>query len=302
MQTTLFSHAQTIQYKYWGGSAGLLLSLGTKVNRVGIKINIYGHIAQRIQGNLQWCGIYAFNSYGPKIAHYEQQIGIGLSGTWGNYLLADSLAKNPFLSPIGNQTRRPNSLSYAYLIYRDGVGMTQKSGMVALQFGKISFICENDLFAGQGRDRYRTGGFGIYYSQANYRLSLLNILFTPDPKGMPKVRDNAHYPARFGYIDFSQAKYATCSHGILALQAEYVLPFGQIVGLQSGIDSEKIRHIVQNKFIHDMPFIPKKWNRARNPQMPMIDKVGKLYLFNKEQKVKSAHFWGALIANTPNFY
>ena len=291
--------AQTFQRDNWGANVGLLLAVGTKVNRVGIKINVYAHAAQMVQGNVQWCGIYAFNSYGPKLARPEQQWALGITGNWGK---ADSL-QQPFLSPISNQTRKPYSVGYAYLWYKDGIGTAQKSGMVALQFDQISLVCENDLFAGQGRDRYRTGALGVYYSGiANYRLALLNIMFTPDPKGMPKVRNNAQYPAPFGYIDFSQAPYAQASHGILALQVERALPYGQMAGLQMGVDSEKIRHIMQNKLIHDMPFVPRKLNRARNPHMPMIDQNGKLYLFEQAQKIKSARFWGQIIANTPNFY
>lgn len=291
--------AQTFRGDSWGCHLGLSLSVGKKINRIGIKIGVYAHWQHIVQGNLNWYGFYAFDGYGPRARRWEQQIGLGTAGAWGKLTPAnDTLPIFP-----SQPARRPNSIAYTYWWYIDNIGMSQRSGSVAIQTGAWRILCENDLFAGQGRDRYRTGAFGIYYTHGNWRWSLVNILFTPDPKGTPRICDNHQYPARYGYFDLSQAKqYADCSHGIAALQVEYALPYAQIASCRIGIDSERVRHIVQNKLIHDLPMIPRRLNRAQNPHVPMIDKTGKPYLFRPEQVIKPASLWWVLSANPPDFY
>jgi len=69
-----------------------------------------------------------------------------------------------------------------------------------------------------------------------------------------------------------------------------------------GVDSEHIRYAIQDIFIHDMYFIPKKWNKAKNPHYPMLDTTGQPYLFKPGQKVKPTSFYFEFSGNTGIFY
>jgi hypothetical protein len=69
-----------------------------------------------------------------------------------------------------------------------------------------------------------------------------------------------------------------------------------------GIDAEQVRHALQNRFIHDMPFIPKGLNPPRQPHIPMVAADGKPYLFREGQEIRKARLWGNINVNAPVFY
>lgn len=74
----------------------------------------------------------------------------------------------------------------------------------------------------------------------------------------------------------------------LRAQVQYAWYGFQTLGGEVGVDSEKVRHAVQNRFIHDMTFLPDKWVTMENPHVPMRDTEGGQYLFREGQTIKPA--------------
>ncbi|MEL6867034.1 MAG: polymorphic toxin type 23 domain-containing protein, partial [Bacteroidota bacterium] len=108
---------------------------------------------------------------------------------------------------------------------------------------------------------------------------------------------------RYGYRDLSATEWGIYSHGILALEWQYgALPFQQIAATALGIDAEAIRHILQNKIIHDGLSFPNRPFSSPNPHIPMLDQNGAPYLFHPDQEIRSARFFGQFALNPPLFY
>jgi hypothetical protein len=72
--------------------------------------------------------------------------------------------------------------------------------------------------------------------------------------------------------------------------------------LQIGIDDEHIRHLLQNKWIHDMSWLPKRWEHFNNPHIPMLQKNGEAYLFKPQQQIRPAQFYFQLGCNEIELY
>jgi hypothetical protein len=68
------------------------------------------------------------------------------------------------------------------------------------------------------------------------------------------------------------------------------------------VDSEKVRHIVQNRFIHDMDYLPEQWVATENPHVPMRDADGGQYLFKEGQTLKPAEPFLEFSMNPSLFY
>ena len=58
-----------------------------------------------------------------------------------------------------------------------------------------------------------------------------------------------------------------------------------------GVDAEQIRHAVQNRYMHDELFLPKKWRDKNNHHFPMIDTKVQQYLYKPEQKVRKTKIY-----------
>ncbi len=286
--------------KNWdsGGKIGLVLYGGSKINRLGFTAGAY-LMKDHIQFNTLGSILYSFNNLGPKKRGVEGHLGIGILGAVGKPVSTENI----HISLVSNQLYRPYALGIAYKWYFDQIGTSQQTGLLGLHFKNISILSENDAFVGQGKDRYRTGAILLQYRYEDYQFALSNIMWTGDPKSPKAIRvRKTDYPARFGYFDISNSKYGAYSHGILGLQVERAFRYKQTIRAFAGIDAEQIRHFVQNKFIHDMPFIPNKWNTAENPHYPMIDENGNQYLYGEDQRLRKAKFFWYLSMNPYLFY
>lgn len=278
----------------FGAQIGVSLNLGTHVNRVGLMADLFCHF-QYIQLNFQSVCFYNFKSFGSEEKGLEAQIKFGLTAAWGS---VDSIRfKDPFMSCYGNQTGRPNAISYAYLIYLDGFGTSQLSGLFALEIQNFKFIFENDFLAFQSFDKYRTGAISLQYRWKNWQFGLKQVSFTGDPyaKYCPWI-DDGIFPSRSGYIDMSSAPKGNKSLGILAMQLNRKITelnpslpmsiFNPQIGLEIGLDSERIRNLIQNKMVHDSRILPLNWGKIKNPHIPMICKDGCPYTYHKGQEIK----------------
>ena len=96
--------------------------------------------------------------------------------------------------------------------------------------------------------------------------------------------------------------YANTSHGLLSTQIKCNIGYSQNVQLNMGVDAEQVRNAVQNKLIHDMRFIPKKWNKAKNCHIPMLDTNNNPYLYAEDQKIRKAKLYLNAFTNANIFY
>ncbi len=282
----------------WGARIGISFNFGTKVNRLGLGLGLWLY---NDWGQLNYWGsaYYCFNSWGPNLRKWEVQNAIGIVGSWGELVEAE----HALHSPVSLQNKRPYGIAYAYIWYNDNIETSQNTGLIAIHLNSFSILSENDALIGKGTDKFRTGATQFIYRFDQTQISLSNILWTGDPKfGGSKRMKGTKYPAKFGYFDLQNAKYGKHSHGTLQLQVEHVFDYWQSARIVLGIDAEQIRHFVQNKLIHDMPFFPQKWNKAENPHYPMLDTEGNAYLFLPKQDIRAARFFLDCSLNPSLFY
>jgi hypothetical protein len=115
------------------------------------------------------------------------------------------------------------------------------------------------------------------------------------------------FPARFGYKDDRNVKFGGKSVALLSAQAkllipESYIPLNQEVQLNIGLQSERVRNVLQNRIVHDHAFIPAKWI-SRNPcHIPMEAEGGGQYLYQENQRVKKSSFYFNIGANEGAFY
>ena len=287
-----------------GGQVGLSFSVGTHVNRLGLIAKVFAHY-NFVQLNAQWQGNYTFLALGSRQRGWEMQAKLGGLLSFGR---RDSIC-NPYLSEVSNQTGRRFAVGYGFNVYRDGFNTNQVGGTVALEAYGVRLVTENDFLSMVPQDRYRTGAVGLYYwyKGTNTQIALQHVSWTGNPYDgrAPWVRNDTTFPGRFGYIDTENAPYGKHSVGILALDVEQILPYYQYAHVGIGIDAEQIRNTMQNKLIHDSPFLPANWGadeEGKNPHIPMICVDGKCYLYKPDQRIRPARFYLQVKGNSPLFY
>ena len=188
---------------------------------------------------------------------------------WGDTDMAD----NVFLSPVSNQTGHKYSLAYAYTYYWDKIKTSQPTGTVALQVDAFHLATENDFWPAGAVTNSAQEPFQPA-PQHKTLIAVKTMLWTGDTGKNTREIKVSQYPSRFGYRDMRQAPHGAYSHGILSAQVQYAWSGFQTLGGEVGVDSEKVRHAVQNRFIHDMDFIPDNWVHTENPHVPMRDAHG----------------------------
>ncbi len=274
-----------------GITLGATIYLGNKTDRIGIFVGAWIRY-DFVQLNPGMRFYYNFKNLGPPDKYWEFDAYGGLLLAWGKRDSTD----NPFVTNVSNQTMRRYGFAYSYNIYCDGIGTSQKTGTVAIHLNKVSIITENDLF-GDTKDRFRTASAAIQYRYENSIFGLAVILWTGE-KG-ERVTDT-DYPARRGYKKLE--RFGSYSHGILCLQAQQYLDYGQNVRIDAGIDAEQVRNVFQNKIIHDEIFLPKKWVKYPSSHVPMLDTENKMYLYQPGQKIRKPTPYFNVAANPSLFY
>ena len=89
---------------------------------------------------------------------------------------------------------------------------------------------------------------------------------------------------------------------LLSFQVEQLMPYQQVARVNVGVDSEWVRHILQNKLIHDQYFVPKRFIKRPQMHFPMINTKGGQYLFKEGQKVRPTSFYFNVGMNSGVFY
>ncbi|MEM9023660.1 MAG: polymorphic toxin type 23 domain-containing protein, partial [Bacteroidota bacterium] len=194
---------------------------------------------------------------------------------------------NEILTPISNQTDKKYSIAYAYQEYIDRIGTSQSSGVIGLNLGQFEVAVENDIF-GSLQDHFRTGGVQLAYRLEHTEIAINSTIWHGEAYGdnVHRHRDAPGYPSRFGYFDLSDAQYGKFSNGLASVQVKHVIPGGQVLQANLGVDAEQVRHALQNWLIHDMYYVPDKWVTYPNPHYPMLDPDGEPYLFKPGQQIR----------------
>ncbi len=272
------SRAQLEQFKNYGFNVGFIGAFGTHVQRFGISIQGY-YVYDFVQVNASIRLYDNFKNLGPKGEHAELNTAVGICLGYGKKI-SDN---NYFVSSIGNQTNYKNSVAYSYNIWYNKVKTSQVTGIIAFQFDKFSIITENDLLAKPILDRFRTGAFLIQYQDKNIQYAINCTLWTG--KMGSNVRNDSLFPYS-GYLNTVDGVYSNLSHGLLSGQVKFANEYGQYLQANAGIDAEQIRNVVQNRLIHDMIILPRKWYKPINCHIPMIDSNNEQYLYRPNQKIK----------------
>ncbi len=288
------SFAQEFNFKI-----GISVDFGNEVKRIGLQFDFNSNY-EFIQGNTFVGCYYNFSSWGVQLKTPEIKLGLGAHFGIGK---KDNTA-NPYISLSDINLPHSYSIGYAYQYYFDWQGTSQSTGLFAFSFENLSVLTENDLFgAGKGwRDRFRTGGFKLSYRIKNYKFGINIQLYTGDYSSCTKVTDDAGYPARFGYRSQDRSTYGDKSLGILSLQFDYASQFYQTGRIDLGINSEKIRHTIQNKWLHDMPFYTDNMVKRQLMHIPMLKDDGGIYTFKDSELPKKGKLYYNLSINPSTFY
>lgn len=293
---TTFAQDVVYQNKNIGFNIGANFAFGTHFQRLGINFNLF-YVNKIIQTNSEIRVYFSFKNLGPKIIYNELVLAQGLTFGYGS----KQNFYNPFINSVSNQTGYKNSVAYSYNYYFNKIKTKQVTGIAAFQFGDISFITENDILAKPILDRFRTGAFLIQYQYKDIFQAAINCTMWTGRMGRSVDIDHRKIYTKC-YIDTSGGVYPKISHGLLSAQFKYNLGFSQNVQANVGVDAEQVRNAVQNRFIHNMRWVPKKLNKTHNCHIPMVDRKGEQYLFKEGQKIKKPVLYWNVFSNANLFY
>lgn len=288
-------HAQPWTGTGWGINLGLVAAMGNRFQRLGFSATGY-YYSDFAQINAQLRAYHNFRNLGPRRQYNELVVSAGLLAGYGNR----QAAENPFTGVVANQTGYNHSLGYAYNLYFNSIGTSQQTGTIAVQFGNWSILSENDIFAHSTLDRFRTGAFLVQYRYAGKYLFALNCTMWTGQMGY-KVTSDTAFPY-YGYMNTEGGRYTAFSHGLLSAQVMTVVDYGQQLQANAGIDAEQVRNMVQNRLIHDMKFLPRKWRNPENCHIPMLDTAGQQYLYKPGQQIRPVKPYWNLFSSPATFY
>lgn len=274
--TSSIGFSQQLQRDNVGVQIQFLANFGTHKTTFGVKLNAYAAID------------YAQLNIGTSYRFHAQNVGNRRNfGEWRHHagmVLMAGKETNPInfnWDGALHQSKRPYSIGYSYLWYRDKIGTSQRSGTWNLGIQRVDLQFENDVFGGQAKDRFRTGNLYISYRDQFQSVGIGLLIWTGETGNSvwdktPKDRCPS------GYRDLTPLPFGKSSNGILYVHANRTFANQQVASIQLGIDSEQIRHIFQNRLTHDLLFLPKKMER-NTPHYPRLNEKGE-NVFQKEEK------------------
>lgn len=294
----LLSNTIYSQVENYGISGGLSFSFGNKVNRLGLSCSVfYSYNFAQINASVN--AYYNFKSLALAKKTSEIQMGVGAQLAWTK---TDSVCNN-FVGLNENNTNYRNSFGYSFIHYFDWQNTSQSGGIFNISIDKFSFATQNDLFGGGTgvRDRYRTGALIFEYRYNQTKIGVKSVYWTGDYFKSTKITDS-DYPARFGYRSSDKSILGNFTASLTSVQVSQILPYNQVARVNIGVDSERIRHILQNKLMHDQYFAPAKWIGVKQYHIPMLQANGEQYLFKDGQKVKPTSLYFNIGLNDTYFY
>lgn len=264
----ILSYGQDYVSQHFGGTIGVSVNFGSHINSLGLTFNGYW-TDYFIQINAKSSLHFHLTNLGDRKNFFESRTAIGA------VLLAGKKDRDTIdfqLDAINHQTKYNLGLGYNYILYHDNKKTSQRSGGFAVHVKSFTAYHENDIFAGQGRDRFRTGQFHFAYHHQDYKLGIGVKMWTGETRGGKHV-DIVNDKIRGGYKTLDHLNYGKTSHGILYGSLSYKLPYRQDAFVKIGMESEEIRHLIQNRLIHDLIFLPKSV-KHHSSHYPRLDEFG----------------------------
>lgn len=259
--------SQIFQEKHFGFRVGLVAQLGTHVNQVGFTANAYAQYSFA-QINLENTCTFSLHHLAKRRKMWENRTGLGallLGGERNN-------STDFIWGSLHHQTTYQNAVGYTYLWYRDNQKTSQNSGAWTLQTGGFQLFFENDIFAGKGQDRFRTGNLQLAYRYKEFVFQSGITLWTGETRGSRWEKVHLDKcPSGFRILE--ELPYGKTSHGLFYGGISYRLPQGNEASARFGIDSEQVRHLFQNRLSHDMILFPKFIER-KTPHYPRLSEDG----------------------------
>ena len=262
------ANSQSYFKDHFGGTIGLVANVGSHVTNIGLNVKGY-YTDYFYQFNLGSTFYLHQHSYANRQRFWETR------NTAGLVLLAGKKNREIdfYLDGLNHQTSYSYGIGYNYILYHDKVGTSQRSGGMSIHIKNFSLLHENDMFAGQAKDRFRTARVEAAYQHNDFRFATGINLWTGETSNTVWQRVN-YEKCPSGFRILEDRPYGKTSHGIAYAGITYNTPFkGQNLHLKLGADSEAIRHGIQNRFIHDLIFLPKKIERT-TPHYPRLDEYG----------------------------
>lgn len=271
-------HAQFLKKENLGLKVSVIGSFGTHAQNIGIQISSYYHQSYfQLNVSNQWT-ISTYNLGGRKL-FMQNKFSSG-------FVIFDKNLTVDFQPTQWYANRQlfgsRYAIGYAYIWYQDNRNTSQRSGAFGFQLNRYFINFENDLFAGQGKDRFRTGQLQVdYFDGLNYYLMGLQ-LWTGETRGA-EWKTDAPVKHPYGYRDLSQTPYGKTSHGIFYVGLKQHLDYENFLVYKAGLDDELVRHLFQNRLSHDLPFFPKNWKR-NTPHYPMLQDNGTPIIFEGSKR------------------
>lgn len=283
----LFCWVQVCFSQNWrpqvGGHLGILIGFGSHQNDVGLKVDSYvGNDYLQINAGATYR--YFLTNLGKRTNFGEWRLSTGAVIMWGKKKNSINMDWDGAL----HQTRTPYSIGYQYLWYFDKLGTAQRSGAWNIGIQRIDILFENDVWGGQAKDRFRTGALIVSYRDSMQKISLGLTIWTGETRLSPWIRKTLPGMPN-GYRDLSKNAFGKLNHGILYGEYKRTIDFGQTAGMRLGWDSEQIRHCFQNRFTHDLIWLPKNIER-NTPHYPRLDELGN-NVFNRKAARKPLFYF-----------
>lgn len=255
---------------HFGAQLGLSLNIGSHVNSIGIRAQgYYSESFFQVNGGTHFT--FYTRAYGDRRKFIENRSVLGLVLMGGK----QEMPIDFMFDGLNHQRAYNLAIGYNYIFYRDNAGTSQNSGAFALHIKQFSIYHENDFFAGLSGDRFRTAHFFVSYRSDFYRVGAGINLWTGETAGAR--RDNTvSKKTPNGFKILEDLPFGKTSHGLLYASFQGALPYGQFVSMRLGLDSEHVRHAIQNRLIHDLAFIPglSKRTKRSTPHYPRLDENG----------------------------
>ena len=276
-----------------GGKISLLFTVGSHQSSIGLGFN--GYVGCR----------YAQLNAGTRIRMFGNNLGNRNNMYEWRHELGAVLMCGPLDNPLQfeysaalHQQQSKYSLGYAYLWYFDNKETSQRSGTWNIGIGRIDIQFENDVFGGQAKDRFRTGNITASYRDSINKFAIGVQLWTGETRNSVWNKTPMK-KAPSGYRDLTPLPYGKLNHGILYAEIKRLGPYNQFAGGRIGRDSEQTRHLIQNRFTHDLMILPKSVER-NTPHYPRLDSLGNNVFSKKE--TRKAKFYFSTFVNDGGLY
>ncbi len=287
--STFQLYAQSYQANGFSFGLSANITLGCPINKIGFNLGL----AYRKDFAVAHAGSnfdYNFTALGTRKHFVQSKNTVGLQFYAGK---KNGIEEIPIYT-LNRLSTQQFGLGYTYIWFLDNTNSSQRSGAFSLFIERTRIYFENDIFAGQGSDRFRTGSVFVQYSQptiVNHVQQLTHFqlginLWTGNTRGVSSAFDSTQ---NCTFKNLCHSVYGKTSHGIFYIGVAQQITNLHQLGAKIGIDSEVIRNGFQNKLFHDLSFIPStKVNRTAN--YPMLDKEGNP-TFSKANRRKDRLFF-----------